>query len=148
MRAHRDLSEPLEYKIVQTLDTAKFGEIYTMEACKVSTAGQYYVVGGMGNLTLVDPANPAAFGPVFDLKGSPSGAPTGHSLMFSFKSGTRLLVTAFSASKLFLLDTTDVAKPVLLDVALLGSGAGGHVVKVRTQHVIIIISSSSSSLKP
>ena len=132
----RDISKPLEYKIVQTLNTAKFGDYGMHEARLAGTAGQYYVVGEAGNLTLVDPANPASFGPVFDLKGSPSGAPTGHSLMFSFKSGTRMLVTAFSVSKVFLLDTTVVAKPVLLDVALLGTGAGAHEVKVRTQHVV------------
>ena len=56
---------------------------------------------------------------------------SGYCQQFPFKSGTRLIITTWTDSKVFLLDTTVAAKPVVLDVAFLGEGAGAHVVKVR-----------------
>ncbi|KAG2432199.1 hypothetical protein HXX76_009119 [Chlamydomonas incerta] len=103
-----------------------------MDAVAIGDTGTFLFGGGNGYIYYLDGRGAAPHAPklVWDLLGGAMDRTSYGCILYSFRSGTRLLASAFVRNMVQLLDTTDPLKPKLLDTLQLPKGAGGHVVRL------------------
>lgn len=127
------------FKIVNVLNSSSFVPSIpaaVMDVIRLGNTGKYYATDGRGNLLYVDPAKPQSFRPVYQFYNASVAACLG----MAFRSGTRLALTMYPVNTLYLFDTTNPEKPVLLDKVVMEAGTGGHMVKVSKDEKLVAVS--------
>ncbi|KAG2428020.1 hypothetical protein HXX76_012006 [Chlamydomonas incerta] len=118
--------------IKETVNCSALGVNGPMDAVAIAETGAFYFGGGDGNIYYIDANGKAPHTPVVawdTLSGSTNRASAGN-ILYSFRSGTRLLVSSYTTDQVQLLDTTKPKKPKLLDTLKFPAGAGAHVVRL------------------
>eukprot|EP00198_Chlamydomonas_reinhardtii_P012267 XP_001701604.1 predicted protein [Chlamydomonas reinhardtii] len=121
-----------DMSISETIDASALGVNGPMDAVPIAETGAFYFGGGNGNVYYLDSAGSAPHTPVVawdSLFGSTDRSSAG-CIIYSFRSGTRLLVSSYVRNQVQLLDTTNPKQPKLLDILQFPTGAGAHVVRL------------------
>ncbi|KAG2426628.1 hypothetical protein HXX76_012942 [Chlamydomonas incerta] len=118
--------------IKETINCSSLGVNGPMDAVAIADTGAFYFGGGDGNVYYVHGTGKAPHTPVvaWDTLSGSTDRSSGGNILYSFRSGTRLLVSSYTTDQVQLLDTTKAKKPKLLDTLQFPAGAGAHVVRL------------------